>query len=178
MIQVLSATDKPSRFGSLYPKGEDKVYLAQALENIWFRDEAPTESFSSLVEDLDTRLEEVAQRSKGSNSFVIPGLKNWSGQKTTFHCLDPSEDVDDSNWFKTGHFRRQEGSVPEGAHTKRHRSTVDGNGDFVLEEWSESENYDKTEDYDRSSESSDDNDFSNDDEFSKRSNDGTDCGEE
>ena len=59
--------------------------------------------------------------------------------KTALHILDPTEDVDKSNWFKTGHFRKPKGSASEESQMKRQRSTVDDNGDFVLVECSDSE---------------------------------------
>ena len=153
VFYVKEKYDRPREIYS--PNSEDRIYLGQALERIWFRDETSTESLSSLLEELETQLEEVAQRSKKSTTrHQYPSIlrRKLGAEKRALHGLDPTEDVDESNWFRTGHFRPREKSVPEGHPVKRHRSIVDDNGDFVLVECSESEYSDESSESEHSGE--------------------------
>ena len=88
------------------PNAQDSIYLGQAYEKVLFPEDYPHDPEQSL-EDFSSRVQEVVQRCDKVE------MDKWDYQMgyrvdrdPDALVLDPSEDVDESNWREQGHFRR------------------------------------------------------------------------
>ena len=92
------------------PSSEDSVYLGQAVNDILFgRDTASTSSINASKGALESLLVEVGKRSP------TMGIREWEYKagwrihkwRLTSCPLDPTEEIDESNWMEKGYFKRK-----------------------------------------------------------------------
>lgn len=88
------------------PIHEDSLYIGEPCEKLLFREEYPNISIETLQAEFFARLEEVSQRS------VIIYCQDRERRTGAFvdldydaPVLDPSEEIDESNWREKGLFR-------------------------------------------------------------------------
>ncbi|KAI4184965.1 MAG: hypothetical protein L6R41_004400, partial [Letrouitia leprolyta] len=102
-IQAFSSEAEP-----LYRSNEDSWYLGEAIDEILFWDESSSSSRDVLLEAFNARLAEVRERNSGNNYTERSHGAGWMIKKNRLseRNLDPSEDVDESNWTERGHFKK------------------------------------------------------------------------
>ena len=81
--------------------------MGQKLEEVWFADADPSVSKYEAWKNFEEQLQEVSDRST-SMDIDDWALKNGFNFKVedSIYTLDPSEDVDESNWREKGWFRK------------------------------------------------------------------------
>ncbi|KAL8942534.1 MAG: hypothetical protein Q9211_001345 [Gyalolechia sp. 1 TL-2023] len=91
------------------PSSKDSVYLGEALDEILFWDETSPSSLAEIREVFEARLVEVRKRSPRRDYFTWMHENDWrvDSSRLTARTLDPSEDVDGSNWMERGHFKER-----------------------------------------------------------------------
>ena len=107
-ILLIRRVSRDGSFDYLRTTSEDAAYLGQAYEKVLFPEDN-TDAPAQSVETFASRLKEVIPRCEEMDS---PGFWRW-GYEMGFQIdlpenalvLDPSEDVDESNWKERGHFR-------------------------------------------------------------------------
>lgn len=97
----------PSIYG-VCPSNDDSIYLGQALNSILFQADAFISPNSLRIEELKTLLWDVVERSHRRNFKDWEYGAGWKIDRSRLSSrpLDPTEDVDESNWMEKGHFKR------------------------------------------------------------------------
>lgn len=89
------------------PKDEDSVGLGRGLENILALGQNSSEdTVAHMAQELESRVKEVCSYSTKSTLRAWAIAAGWRPEHgPSMLTLDPSEDVDDSNWMEKGHYR-------------------------------------------------------------------------
>lgn len=110
------------------PNFEDSIYLGQAGEKVLFSDSrSDMEALQVSIKELSARVKEVFPRCERVDRKELEykmGLRIDLDKDAP--TLDPSEDVDESNWRERGYFRKTS-TTTEQSSAASNGATVDEN---------------------------------------------------
>ncbi|KAL8937887.1 MAG: hypothetical protein Q9216_004193 [Gyalolechia sp. 2 TL-2023] len=110
VTKVIRISGIPGIVTSSLPSNEDSIYLGEALDDVLFWDETSSLSLDAVQQVFEERLAEVRNRSARKDIGVWVLETGWwvGTDRLTKRTLDPSEDVDESNWTERGHFKKSD----------------------------------------------------------------------